>query len=128
MSNNKHEDILPYIKSITDLTISEKMVWIKANPTTYIWSTKEPSLAKIVVQRIVNTKRKRDETNRLVHVVETDYLIQVYSANKEPLISVDSSQNANMKMPLSILFEAIDGNRAKEALSFLDSVLPSKED
>ena len=119
-----NKDILSYLDQIIASTQTDTIDWQKANPTTFVWTIKKPSEAKITIQFV----RKTLLTNTGVRKIKRYILEATDPTNSTPRFSITGDDN-NRELfdKLETLFNAINESFTRKGLYFLKSILPVQE-
>ena len=78
----------------------------------------------ITIQKVDRAQSTRNQAGGRVIVKVTNYVFQVADRNGRSGLSVSSSDNPELKLPLEQLYVAADNNAMKNAVQFLKSLLP----
>ena len=126
MPNPEPNQWTAYIDSVIEATRLGKIVWRKANPTTFVW-VPPTNAAQLTLQRIDGP---RQTIRSGVVQVETSpqYILQAYqippTPNTPPRVTINSDDGLVPSEKLAALFNAAREVELKGSLDFLRSLIP----
>lgn len=108
--------VVAYLDSVIAATLARKIVWDTANPTTYVWNTKELEISKVVIQR-----RKSSLAPTMGSVT---YLLEGFGLFNILDVSIDGNMDPMVNAKLRELYQTIESGMQDSGLDKLIAVLP----
>jgi hypothetical protein len=120
MTSPNAPDVLPYIDELISGSSQGKILWAKANPTTYIWDSQQRG--RVILQQV--GPAPRGALAVAVGAVPS-YILQAISATTgQQMLALQGAEDAQINDALHRLFTTIASRETQAGLDFLKSLLP----
>src|SRR5689334_6252883 len=115
-----------YLDRIIADTQAGKMVWVRNNPTTFVWqkTVSQTREAQINLQQIKVMEVLPNQSGVLQAQNVDHYLFQVFDHNTLRL-SVNTQEELKHKPKLKRLFQVVSTHLERESLDFLKKIIES---
>jgi hypothetical protein len=125
------QELAHYLDELTRATQSGLISWRGSNPTTFVWTKREPPGAQLALQEIT---RKQSELVGNARVVKTvvSYILQVFEIEEATRglnlrEEIDGSNSEILNEKMRALFDLIRREKARKDLEFLQGTLPQQK-
>jgi hypothetical protein len=119
-------DVAQYIRQIVEETRDRKMLWLKTNPTTYVWRKVDGAIvvAQLSIQKILKRRPVPAGPGRVSLTTEETFVFQATELPSGSIrLSLSSEKQPEIQGVLKELFDTISANIEREGLDFLKEVI-----
>jgi hypothetical protein len=125
MPTNEQEEMATYLSELVQKTKTEKIIWNKLNPSTYMfWRKIGNETAKVYIQKVERKEFTPVEKGKPPQIKSTaDYVFYIVGPSGTEEISFKTTENAFYTPMLSELFGAIEESFFRKRLNLFKEIL-----
>ena len=125
MPTNEQEEMAAYLSELVQKTKTEKIIWSKLNPSTYVFARKiENEIAKVFIQKVERKQWVQVDKTRPPQIESTvDYVFYILGPSGPEIISLKTAETPFYTQMLSELFGAIEESFSRKGLNLLQKIL-----
>jgi hypothetical protein len=121
------DELLAYISQLIEATRSGAMSWAEANPSTFIWDTRQPKPARLSLQKVARNVQVQPGRAGYGTRAEISYLLQALEISPSAQIlrlSINGAENQKLNGSLDELYKLVEGKKVRDNIEFLKSIIP----